>query len=63
MGFIADNSFGYATDNDPNLRYGKVLGAGGYGSVHEVLCRLCMEAKLFRSMIILCRGYDNGESS
>ena len=37
MGFLGDNGFTYATDNDPKLQYKKVLGAGGYGSVHEVL--------------------------
>jgi hypothetical protein len=40
MGFIADNGFVYVIDNDPNLLYRKILGAGGYGSVHEVLLAL-----------------------
>ena len=30
-------SFDYVIDNDPNLHYKKILGAGGYGSVHEVI--------------------------
>jgi hypothetical protein len=29
--------FAYATDGDPDLKYIRKLGAGGYGSVHEVL--------------------------
>jgi hypothetical protein len=33
----AKNGFDYATDHDPNLHYKKLLGAGGFGSVHEVL--------------------------
>jgi len=42
MGLAADNGFDYVTDNDPDLHYKKILGAGGYGSVHEVLGWLLM---------------------
>jgi hypothetical protein len=40
MGFIANNGFYYVKDNDPSLHYRKLLGAGGHGSVHEVLLPL-----------------------
>jgi hypothetical protein len=26
----------YVVDNDPNLRYIRKLGSGGFGSVHEI---------------------------
>jgi len=44
MGFLGDNGFTYVTDNDSKLYYKKALGAGGYGSVHEVL--LCFNSPL-----------------
>jgi succinylarginine dihydrolase len=33
---MAETDFEYATDNDPDLRYVRKLGSGGFGSVHEV---------------------------
>jgi len=33
---MADEVFGYATDNDRALEYRRKLGSGGFGTVHEV---------------------------
>lgn len=33
---MAQNEFEYATDNDRDLQYIRMLGAGGHASVHEV---------------------------
>jgi hypothetical protein len=35
---MAESSFTeHATDNNPDLQYTRMLGAGAFGSVHEVL--------------------------
>ena len=36
-GDMAADGFGYVTDDDPSLEYKRQLGAGGFGTVHEVL--------------------------
>jgi len=34
---MAETDFEYATDNDTDLQYKRMLGSGTYGSVHEVI--------------------------
>jgi hypothetical protein len=33
---MTENKFEQATDNDPDLQYIRMLGAGSFASVHEV---------------------------
>jgi len=40
------DQFEYVIDNDPDLRYTRMLGAGACGSVHEVLHQKIVEADL-----------------
>jgi hypothetical protein len=43
---MAETEFEYATDNDSDLQYKRMLGSGTYGSVHEVITLPLYEADI-----------------
>ena len=52
---MAENVFGYAADDLTSLQYRRQLGAGGFGTVHEVPYHSFSKADVNRSTMSIRR--------